>query len=215
VVVVPGDRNRGTGLLVIANPVSGDDLEPLPASEREAKTLAKIYGDVTAFTRDGATPAAYREHAADAEIIHFATHGEIPANGKGEAALVLTGGRLDVTAIAKTRLPNTRAVIVAACGSALGTDRAEGTISVARAFLEAGVPSVIATLWSISDTDAARFFPLVHRHLARGAAPADALRAAQLEAIRQGLPPAIWAAVECMGSGGITGNGAEREGGRT
>jgi CHAT domain-containing protein len=85
---------------------------------------------------------------------------------------------------------------------------------VARAFLEAGAPSVISTRWAIGDDGAAGFFPLFHRELARGVPPVHALRAAQLEAIRRGIPPSIWAAVECMGSGGIAEKADAREGGQ-
>ena len=100
---------------------------------------------------------------------------------------------------------HTRVVVLAACSSARGEERAgEGGISVARAFLAAGVPNVIATLWPIDDAAAADFFPRVHRHLAAGVAPAEALRAAQLECIqRREAPLGIWAAVQILGSGTI------------
>jgi len=193
---------KNANVLVIANPISGDDLAPLPASEREASALSRMYGQVESYTRDAATADAFRRSAAGAEIIHLATHG-VPGGAQNEPALVLTGGRLGIAAIASAALPRTSVVIAAACGSGTGASRAEGMISVARAFLEAGVPSVVSTLWSIDDGDAARFFPLLHQRLKNGLPPAQALRAAQLEAIRIGMPPAIWAAVECMGSGGV------------
>jgi hypothetical protein len=45
------------------------------------------------------------------------------------------------------------------------------------------------------------FFPRLHRRLAEGLSPADALRETQREAIRQGdIPPSLWAAVQDIGS---------------
>jgi CHAT domain-containing protein/tetratricopeptide (TPR) repeat protein len=198
----PLRTGRDSRLLVIANPDSGENLPALPASEHEVVALQGVYDSVTSYTGAAATPAVFREEAANAAIVYLATHG-VPGSSGSEAALILTGGRLSVTDIAATRLPRTAVVVAAACNTADGARRAEGTISVARAFLEAGAPSVISTLWAIGDDGAAGFFPLLHVELARGVPPVHALRTAQLEAIRRGIPPSIWAAAECMGSGGI------------
>jgi CHAT domain-containing protein len=188
-------------LLVVADPVTGFD--PLPGSAREAKRLAAMYGGGTTLTGAAATPQAFQRHAAEADVIHVATHGVDNAGQRRQAALALSGGHLDVSAIAALRLPKTAVVVLAACSTAAGAERAEGTISVARAFLEAGAPTAIATLWPVDDAESARFFPLLHGQLEDGAPPAVAVRNAQLQAIDRRLSPAVWAAVECMGSGGV------------
>jgi CHAT domain-containing protein len=72
---------------------------------------------------------------------------------------------------------------------------------VARAFLVAGVPSVIATLSDVEDRGVAPFFVELHRRLASGLEPAEALRATQLEWIRRGSPDGdLWASVESIGN---------------
>ena len=72
---------------------------------------------------------------------------------------------------------------------------------MARAFLAAGAPSVIANLWAIEDSEAAEFFPLVHARLAAGDSPATALRAAQREWMRDPRASlALWTAVQVIGS---------------
>jgi CHAT domain-containing protein len=72
---------------------------------------------------------------------------------------------------------------------------------VARAFLVAGVPSVVATLWPIEDTPSAEFFPRFHHYLMRGLPPAEALRAVQMEWIRRhDGSPGVWAAVQIVGT---------------
>jgi len=190
---------RAPRVLVVANP-SVDGSDPLPAADREASAVASLYADATRLTNSSATAMAFTAGASAANVIHLATHGVLPDDKRGNAGLMFTGGRLDVPAIAALRLTRTTTVVVAACSSARGPVRPEGTISVARAFLAAGVPSVVATLWDIDDDQSARFFPLVHAQLARGVRAADALRTAQLEAIHDGDPPALWAAVQLIGS---------------
>ncbi|MGH7486909.1 MAG: CHAT domain-containing protein, partial [bacterium] len=192
-------------LLLVIGMTGG--LDPLSAANREANDVAAVYGSQVKIVRQDIQPSALEARAASAEILHFVGH-EIEANGVREAALVTAGrrdgrvGYLTVHDIASMSLRHTRAVVLAACGTARGRERVgEGSISVAHAFLRSGVPSVVATLWPIDDAAAADFFTRLHRHLAAGVSPVEALRAAQLECIRRrDVPLTMWSAVQVLGS---------------
>lgn len=190
-------------LLVISGPPAGaGDLDPLSAAWRETKEVAAAYGRSAEIAPKDADQDTLEARAASSEIIHFAGH-VVTSGGRPDAALMTSAaGGLRVRDIASMALRQTRVVVLAACSSARGQELAgEGSISVARAFLAAGVPSVVATLWPIDDEAAADFFPRLHRHLASGSAPAEALRAAQIECIRRGdTPLSMWAAVQVLGS---------------
>jgi len=136
-------------------------------------------------------------------VIHFVGHAV--SDSRSEAALLVAreagSGRLSAREIAGMRLRRTRVVVLAACSTGRGQERSgEGNISIARAFLAAGVPSVIATLWPIAEDPAAEFFPRLHRYVADGLPAAEALQRAQLDAIRSRAAPSTWAAVELFGS---------------
>ncbi|HEU4888467.1 MAG TPA: CHAT domain-containing protein [Thermoanaerobaculia bacterium] len=183
-----------------------DEGEPLPATEREADRVAAVYRRVTRLSRDLATRNAFAREAMRANVIHFAGHAAAGGAGGRDGYLRLKGGdavdgQLGFREIAAMRLRNTDVVVLAACSTAAGEIRSsEGTISVARAFLAAGVPSVIATMWPIEDELAADFFPVIHGHISRGLAPAEALRAAQLDWIQRGNESAaLWTAVQLVG----------------
>jgi len=182
-----------------------DDLGVLTFADAEARAIARTYGQVRRLSRDDATAEVFRQHALASDVIHFVGHGVASTGPRQSGYLLLQGddaqGRLDVKQIAALRLPRTSLVVLAGCATAAGEVRStEGTISVARAFLAAGVPSIIATLFSIADHDAARFFPRLHQHIARGLSPAEALRQTQLEWIDQGDDAtAMWAAVQVIG----------------
>lgn len=198
---------KGRRLLMIAGPPAGDGaLEPLSAARREADEIVSIYGRLSTVAPKDADLEALEIRAASAEVIHFVGH-LLTRHNRRNTAIVASrlegdAGLLDVREIASMNLAHVRVVVLAACGSARGeTLVGEGSISVARAFLAAGVPSVVATLWPIEDGAAADFFPRLHRYLAAGTTPADALRAAQLECIRRhNAPPSMWAAVQVHGS---------------
>ena len=198
----PQPAPREPHLLLITGPAGREgDLRQLTSAQREANAVKAVYRyapDVVSDDRDAAT---FETRAAHADVIHFVGHAELPGLGRG-GELVTGGGSLDVRGIASLRLRRTRAVILAACGTARGQQRGgEESISIARAFLAAGAPSVVATLWPIADGPAAEFFPRLHHYLADGLSPADAVRATQLEWIqKRGAPPGLWAAVQTIGS---------------
>jgi CHAT domain-containing protein/tetratricopeptide (TPR) repeat protein len=179
-----------------------ENLGPLVAAARESNSVAAAYSRSVRLSRDTATPAAFARAVTETEVVHFAGHAVAARRGYLQLTPGETSdGRLYAKDIASMRLRRTSVVVLAACGTAAGEIRStEGTISVARAFLVAGVPSVIATLWPIDDEDAAQFFPIVHRHMSRGAPPAEALRAAQLEWIRdRDASTALWAGTQLIG----------------
>lgn len=184
------------------------DLEPLVAARSEADAIASYYREVNRLDPDDATANAFAAAAESADVIHFAGHGVRMRSG---ASYLVLGdgqagddGRLDLKEIASLRLDQVSLVSLAACSTNSGERIAtEGTHSIGRAFLAAGARSVISTLWPIEDDQAARFFPVVHRHLAQGLTPAEALRAAQLEWIRRpdGLT-SLWSGIQIVGNDG-------------
>lgn len=189
-------------VLVVADPVS-DDLERLPGAAAEAAAIASMYDDNRKLIGHDATVDAFVDEVPHADVIHFAGHGIL---SRDSAALVLTSssgdvGSLDMKSVSRLQVRPTAVVVVAACDSSRGPAQEERALGVAYAFLQAGAPAVIATLWPISDHEAAVFFPRLHRHLAAGMPPAEALRATQLEFARKrsGKGRSFWAAVQCIG----------------
>jgi len=71
-------------------------------------------------------------------------------------------------------------VVLSACRTGLGAVSSDGVIGMARAFLYAGTPSVVATLWDVADEPSARLMPNLYRSLKRIPDKAQALRRAQL-----------------------------------
>src|SRR5262249_41559683 len=95
-------------------------------------------------------------------------------------------------------LSRTRLVVMSTCQSAIGSyDRGEGTVGLVRAFIKAGVPTVVATMWPVESEVTEELMVRFHeerRGASRGVA--DALRRAQLETASGGnfSHPYYWAA---------------------
>ena len=97
-----------------------------------------------------------------------------------------------------------RIVVLYSCRSASGTVlRGEGVMGIARAFFQAGAQTVIASLWPLRDDDGAALFDRFYHHLAAGQSVSAALRAAQLDRIRDGAPAYAWAGLVVLGEGGL------------
>jgi len=187
-------------LLVDAQASRESAFAPLASARREMNSIAALYGRRAARLTEGTNPSLFESLAATADIIHFAGHA-LSADDGVDPALLFSGAdgkdeQLTAREIAAMHLYRAQLVILASCSTA--RDRNDGELSLAEAFLKAGARNVVGTLWDIADRPAAEFFPRLHLHLANGFAPADALRAAQLDSISRRDAPNIWAAVQLI-----------------
>lgn len=200
------DARRPTSALVLAASSSAQTMGALAWVNEESRRIAAAYPSAVRIADDVDQLDALKAHASAADVIHFGGHGIGDDSGLEPASIVMRQGgrerRVGVAEIGRLQLRPTATVVIAGCATARGERRAsEGVISVSHGFLSAGASSVLSTLWPISDSDAAVFFPRLHRHLAEGLPPAAALQAAQLESIRKGdVPASLWAAVQDIGN---------------
>jgi CHAT domain-containing protein len=99
----------------------------------------------------------------------------------------------------------TRLVVLAACDTGNGyVSDSDGVQSLARPFLAAGVPSVVATLNPVHDLATKTLLTVFHRRFRSGASAAEAMRQAQLSllygpdaALRS---PMYWAPFQVLGA---------------
>lgn len=199
------ELSRPRSVLIVANSKAGEETSSLTFVRGEAEGVAQEYANAVPLQDDGAQYDELAKKAAEADVIHFAGHAVGDESGLEPASILLRRNgqehRIGVAAIAALPLKKTSVVVLAGCSTARGERRGrEGVISVAHGFLNAGAPSVIATLWPIDDQSAARVFPRLHELLADGVPPAEALRTIQLESIRRGdVPTSFWAALQVIG----------------
>ena len=91
-------------------------------------------------------------------------------------------GSLSVQAVYGLGLSRADLVVLSACETQLGAQsQGDDLVGLNRAFLYAGAPTVIASLWSVNDDATAVLMAAFYRHLRAGESKVQALRAAQAE----------------------------------
>ncbi|MBD2554563.1 tetratricopeptide repeat protein [Limnothrix sp. FACHB-708] len=191
--------------LVVGNPnPMPDNLNPLQGAEAEARAIAQIL-NATPLIGAQATESQVKERIDRAGLLHFATHGVVPRTVDGGLeswlALVPGGnedGRLTIAEIFDRNL-QARLAVLSACDTGRGTVSGEGVIGLARAFLKAGVPTVVASLWKVPDEPTALMMQAFYAERAAGSDPAVALRSAMLQVREQYPGPQNWAAFVAIG----------------
>jgi CHAT domain-containing protein/uncharacterized protein HemY len=193
--------------------VSGFSLPGLPQSRREATQIAALAppGSVDVVTGfDANREWVERTDFRGFRFLHFAAHGivndERPELSGIALALVdekgaTVDGFLRLHDIYNLDLP-VELVVLSACETGLGKEvKGEGLIGLARAFMYAGAPAVIASSWKVDDAATAALMTELYRGLYAGKPPAAALREAQaaMSKIPRFRHPYYWAAFELQG----------------
>jgi CHAT domain-containing protein/Tfp pilus assembly protein PilF len=204
-------KGRGDTLLAVAQS-RPEGLPPLRFADVEAEAVARLYG-ARAITDAAATEAAFRAQAPTAAVLHVAAHGELNAANPLFSRLFLApdaqhDGSLTVQDVYGLDLASAELVVLSACETQLGRQsRGDDLVGLNRAFIYAGTPSVIASLWSVNDPATAVLMAAFHQHLRAGLSKAAALQAAQAET-RQVYPhPYYWAAFVLTGDPSPVGTG--------
>jgi len=105
----------------------------------------------------------------------------------------LNDGVITAEEIAMLDLRNTQLVVLSACETAIGTNLQEGFGGLVRAFKNAGVKSILASLWKVPDDATAKLMVAFYKYLVSGVEIHNALKMAQQEVSRQYPDPYYWA----------------------
>ncbi len=192
---------RGKGVLALGDPdYQGTKLPRLPSSRAEAQAV----GTVTLLGAEATTGRLRAQVARKTpwRAVHLACHGLVDAQHPLRSALALAGGNnLTALEIYQWRVP-AELVVLSACETGKGRIYAgEGLVGFTRAFLFAGPPRVIVSLWKVDDEATAALMKKFYKLWApggkkRGVSAAAALHQAQ-EHIRKQPKwqhPYYWAA---------------------
>ncbi|MEK6281813.1 MAG: CHAT domain-containing protein [Acidobacteriota bacterium] len=197
------------------------NLQPLPYSRSEIAGIAQLFAvdDRELFFGEAASEENVKtpERLSGYRMIHFSTHGYVNETRPRFSGLVLS---MPSATNPQSAIPNRQSedgllsayeifnlklkadlVVLSACETGLGKEvKGEGLMSLMRAFIYAGTPSVVVSLWNVNDESAADLMIRFYRHLKTGRmSKSEALRQAELDTIRDNGFPFFWAPFVLVG----------------
>jgi CHAT domain-containing protein len=186
--------------------------QELPWAQKELESVQQIFRGDYLFGAD-ATKERFLEKAADYGILHLATHGIVDLKNSSKSRLAFAQSKLSTAREAAALYAfeihnlslNADLVVLSACETGFGRIvRGEGVLSMARAFLYAGSPSVVTTLWKVNDYTSATIMTYFYENLSRGMSKPAALKKAKMDYLRQADAtaghPAFWASYISIGN---------------
>ena len=199
------ERNprRWDSMLLLADPDRS-----LPGARKEVAAIASTGASEQRYALVGeeATQENLLEVAGQFDILHFATHGRFVFNAPWRSHLELFGGEeLNVDEISQMDL-NAYLVTLSACETGLSggliseIPSGDEWVGLNQAFLAAGTPTVMASLWPINDRVSSDFMIAFYQALGPGG-KAQALADVQRQFIRNARTrhPFYWAPFTIMG----------------
>lgn len=160
--------------------------QDLPLAEAEANTIAAITGTRPYLGEQARRQVVYRE-ARRHRYLHFSCHGVFNARFPLNSGLLLADGLLDAGEILANLQLEADLVTLSACETGLSRiTRGDELVGLARAFIYAGTPSVLVSLWKVDELSTRLLMEHLYQELVHVAAGspspgiAEALRRAQL-----------------------------------
>jgi len=181
---------------------TSDHFLPLPGAEAEVTGVTGLMsGDQ--FVKAKATKRMFIENAEKYDILHLAMHtilnDTLPLYSKMVFSTDNTGKNertLNTYEIYNLKL-KADMVVLSGCNTGSGKlQKGEGVMSLARAFIYAGCPSIIMTLWNVEDISSSTLMIEFYRNIKSGFSKDEALRRAKITYISQADPlkahPHFW-----------------------
>jgi CHAT domain-containing protein len=208
-------RNLPSGrrtVLAVGDPAFDPQYYPqlprLAAANAEAAEAAALYPGSQLLRGELATRSAFLEGAENHRLIHFAGHALLHPVPHLSRLLLAPGdssdsGALYADELAHHPLEHTELVVLSACRTVADGSQRENLTGLAAAFLAAGAPTVVASLWNVDDRPTRELMRQFHLAFRQGSDPGTALRIAQLALLTGTDPnlrsPAAWAGFEVIG----------------
>ena len=187
-------RPKGKEILIIGNP-SGD----LKNAEQEAQNIAKLLNGNAMIGKE-VTKTKVLNQISQAKTIHLAMHGTFNDQDGLESALDF-GSQSKLTAKEVLEL-NLKAdlVVLSACSTGKGAIKSDGVIGLSRAFILAGTPRIIVSLWNVPDAATGKLIVNFYQNMQKNSDYSQSLRQAMLTTMQDYPHPRNWAAFGLFGA---------------
>jgi len=169
-------------VMAVDNPKSDDPFHALHFSEYEVKTILTGFRHKKLLPGKDATIESVKTEMQQANVFHFSCHGKAGWDDPEQASLQLADGDMTLPELFSLDLDKARLAVLSACETGIpGLELLDEMIGLPSGMMQAGVPGVVGSLWSVNDMSTAllmvRFYSLWRDTVK---SPQEALREAQI-----------------------------------
>lgn len=173
------------GIAESSNLANELNLSPVPGIPIELQTILDIRQGES-FLNEAVTLENLKQQSQTASIVHLATHGDFKSGPSENSYILLWNDLLRLDQLRELGWQNRRSpielLVLSASRTAVGDQKAE--FGFAGLAVQAGVKSVLSSLWYLSDKGTVGLMTEFYRQLETAPIKAEALRQAQLAMIR-------------------------------
>jgi len=179
-------------------------------TEQEVQEVSALFEKKLVLTGQQATKTSVKSQSPKYDLLHFSTHGEMIESNPLKSNLRFTpsgrdDGKLTVSEIFDMEI-KANLVMLSACETALVRSEVgdfplgDDLVGLSRAFIHAGAPSVVASLWKVSDESTVELMRAFYRNI-KTMSKSEALQRAQLDLMKSDLcfHPYFWAPFILLG----------------
>lgn len=184
-------------------------LKGLPWSRYEVEKVSELLNGESYYSSE-ASEKEFKQKSPSYGIVHLATHAIIDDESPSYSKLIFSDGgdKSEDGVLYSYELYNLKLnaglVVLSSCRTGGGKlFNGEGVFSIARAFMYAGISSIIMSLWNIDDRSTAEIMIDFYERLANGENKTNALRNAKLNYLSNSdqltANPVYWAGLVSVG----------------
>ena len=196
-------QTSGPSALVVGNPDFNGWADQLQHAAQEAEQVhddLKPHCEAARLWKGSdATKQKVKQAMTQSTYIHLATHGD--PDGVYLSAPTKEEGKLSMAEVQQLELQHAKLVVLSECDSFKGKLSTDGVVGITRAFVAAGAPTVLASLWKVDDKATRALMRRFYRLLLGETAgdPAVALQQAMIAMINERFAVNEWASFVVYG----------------
>ncbi|MBT8359071.1 MAG: CHAT domain-containing protein [Deltaproteobacteria bacterium] len=189
-------KNKGNleSIFAAGNPET--ELLPIPAAEQEAKEVSDLFNEKLVLIGKEANESIVKDKAPEYDVVLLSTHGEMIDSDPLTSNLRFFSskdddGKLTVNEVFNMEI-KANLVTLSACETGLakgetgGFPKGDDLVGFSRAFIHAGAPSVVVSLWKVSDDSTTELMRRFFKNL-QNMPKAVALQKAQVDLMNLNL----------------------------
>lgn len=166
----------------------------------ETAKISKHFSESMIFANEKATKDKILNIDGDGYFLHLSTHGRLDASDSTKSNIIFSDGNLTVEEIWGIPLNGVRLVTLSACETGVGEVLSgDDVVSLDSAFVYAGSPAVVSTLWEVEDQATSELMQIFYENLKDGKTKSASLSQAQRNIKDIYQHPYYWSAFTMRG----------------